>query len=211
MAAYGTVEGPWWSDAPVAIVNDGPSVLDLDLQKLRGAHVLAVKGAIFDMPWADAGFGLDWSRFETWQNRLCEVSSRVYWAVDRNKIAQCPKAANITYLERQPGVAISNDPGVICNGGTSGFGALQLALHKRARKIALFGFDYSADWRLSAISPETKRRKETEHWHEWAQHFQTVEWVLRTREVEVVNACFMSQITAFPKVSVDDAVRYLHR
>ena len=40
----------------------GPSLIDFDFEQLRGATILAVKGSIFNIPWADAGFGMDMVR-----------------------------------------------------------------------------------------------------------------------------------------------------
>ena len=54
---YGKIGKPFWDDKPVAVVAGGPSLVDFDFEQLRGAHVLAVKGSMFDIPWADAGFG----------------------------------------------------------------------------------------------------------------------------------------------------------
>ena len=55
---YGKINKPFWDDKPVAVIGGGPSLLDLNYEELRGAHVLAVRTSIFDIPWADAAFGV---------------------------------------------------------------------------------------------------------------------------------------------------------
>lgn len=219
MAEYGTVAEPWWSHKGVAIVAGGPSLKDFDFERLRGLHVLAVKGSIFDIPWADAGFGADVQRFQEWQDKLAGLPTRVYWSVWPDKVKAMPAADNITYLERVEGAEISTDPGKIFDGGTSGFGALQIAALKKATRIGLFGFDYNApafgadpkDFRHNDKHYTKKRQQEAASWAMWAGYFDKVEWVFRQRNINVVNACPMSSVNAFQKVTIDDAVEYLHR
>jgi len=216
MAEFGEVVGPWWNDKPVIIVAGGPSLINFDFQRLRGAHVLAVKGSIFDIPWADAGFGLDWPRFEEWKDKLAGLSMRIYWGIEESRLPQCPVADNLTYLLRK--VADDNDelssnPGEIYVGGTSGFGALQIALMKRATKIILLGYDYNGDYRPGGqfrhnqAHYERKRRQDKATWQVWASYFNNVEWKIRTRGVELINACPSSAITAFRKVTIQDGLR----
>lgn len=216
-ATIGAVDQPWWNNGTVAIVGGGPSLVDFDFQRLRGATVLAVKGAIFDIPWADAGYGVDWPRFLEWKDRLAGLPMRIYWGVDRERLAECPAAENITYLERTEGEQISDDPSTVFCGGTSGFGALQVALLKKARRIILFGFDYQGDWRVAENfhhNPkhyDKRRRQAVENWRMWASYFDNVAWVARSRDVEIINASTMSQISAYPKVTPDEGVALLHR
>jgi len=40
---------------------------------------------------------------------------------------------------------LSDDPGAICSGGSSGFGAVNLAWLKRSRRMILLGFDYDTE------------------------------------------------------------------
>jgi hypothetical protein len=215
---FGVVEGPLWHDRPVAIIGGGPSLNNFDFNRLRGAHVLAVKGSIFTVPWADAGYGMDFPRYREWKTKLAQLPMRVYWAVPDDKLPECIDAPNITYLKRKEGQGISDDPDAIFNGGTSGFGALQIALLKKARKIVLLGFDYNGDYRFGGKgfhhNPEVyehKRRQEASNWSMWASYFSAIEWIPRSRGVEVLNACHSSSITAFPKIDLDEAVRYLQK
>src|SRR4051794_21127522 len=115
MEGYGRVNKPFWDDKPVAVIGGGLSMQDLNFEALRGAHVLAVKGSIFDIPWADAGFGLNYCR-----DRLATVQSRIYWAVHDDQLEK-PPPKNVTLLRRMDGQGLSDDPGVIYGGSTSGF------------------------------------------------------------------------------------------
>jgi hypothetical protein len=187
---YGKINKPFWDDKPVAVIGGGSSLIDFDFEKLRGAHVLAVKGTIFDIPWADAVFGLD---FNGCRDKLAAVQSRIYWAV-REDQPDPPPAKNITFLKRIDGQDLSDDPGVIYSGGTSGFGALQVCIHKRAKQIVLFGFDYDGN---SSVDKK---------WEHWAAHFSIYVPYLNQHGIQVVNACPASAIRCFQKVALRDGV-----
>jgi hypothetical protein len=195
---YGKIIKPFWDDKPVAVIGGGPSLIDFDFEKLRGAHVLAVKGSIFSIPWADAGFGLDYCR-----DKIANVQSRIYWAV-RDDQSDPPPAKNITFLKRIDGHDLSDDPGVIYSGGTSGFGAMQVCIHKRAKQIVLFGFDYDG----SSNAPTDKKRARTAaNWESWAEHFAVYVPYLTQHGIHVVNACPTSAIRCFQKVALVDGIR----
>lgn len=214
---YGTISKPWWNDRPVAVVGGGPSLTGFDFERLRGAHVLAVKGSIFDIPWADAGFGLDMPRYAEWRDKLARVQSRVYWAVPEDQLERTgpPPAKNITFLKRLVGQGLSQDPSEIYGGGTSGFGAMQICIHKRAKSIVLFGFDYdgaydaSVGFRHNDQHYEKRRAQTAQNWIEWAEHFREYVPYLSEHNIQVVNACPESAIDCFLKVSLEDGVAML--
>src|SRR5262245_47125888 len=92
-----------WSDKPCAIVAGGPSLIGFDFAKLQPFHVLAVKASIFDLKFADAGFGLDMPRYMEWvdNNKFAGTTMPIYWAVERNygPIDQRPQPDNVTFLD----------------------------------------------------------------------------------------------------------------
>jgi hypothetical protein len=205
MEIYGTINKPFWDDKPVAVIGGGLSLQDFNYEALRGAHVLAVKHSIFDIPWADAGFGLDMPKYKDWRDKLAHVQSRVYWAVPEDQLQRTgpPPSRNVTFLKRMDGQQLSDDPGVIYGGGTSGFGAMQICIHKRAKQIVLFGFDYDG----SSHAPSEKRRaQDAANWAAWAEHFRVFVPYLTKHGISVVNASPMSAITCFQKVALQDAV-----
>ena len=223
MDFYGKIKEPFWDDKPVAIVGGGTSLIGFDFERLRGAHVLAVKGSIFDIPWADAGFGLDMPRYMDWRDKLANVQARVYWAVPVDQIDKTgpPPSDNVTFLRRLNGEGVSDDPGEIYGGGTSGFGALQIALHKRAKEIVLFGFDYDPGTAVTHTVDGTPFRHNDQHyirkmhqsaanWLEWSKHFEIYLPYMMERNVRVQNACPTSYITAFPKILLEDGAAYVN-
>jgi hypothetical protein len=203
MEIYGKINKPFWDDRPVAVIGGGASLMDFNFEALRGAHVLAVKGSIFDIPWADAGFGLDMPKYKCWRDKLVNVQSRVYWAVPEDQLEKTgpPPSKNITFLKRMDGQQVSDDPGVIYGGGTSGFGALQICIHKRAKQIVLFGFDYDG---VSRAPQEKRRVQSATNWATWAEHFRVYVPYFNRHQIQIVNASPLSAITCFQKVAVQD-------
>lgn len=217
MDVYGRITRPYWDDKPVAVVGGGPSLVDFDFEKLRGAHVLAVKGSIFDIPWADAGFGLDMPRYNEWRERLANLPARVYWAVPEEQLARVgpPPSKNVTFLRRLDGQDVSKEPNAIYGGGTSGFGALQICMHKRAKKIVLFGFDYDGNYdahlgfRHNDVHYVRKREQNAYNWQLWATHFEVYVPHFQELGISVVNACPQSAIRCFQKVTLGDGIEML--
>jgi hypothetical protein len=221
---YGKVGRPYWDDKPVAIVGGGTSLKGFDFEQLRGAHVLAIKGSMFDMPWADAGFGLDMPRYREWKDKLAALEGmRVYWAVPEDQLdaAGPPPAKNVTFLRRLVGENISLDPSEIYGGGTSGYGGMQIAFLKRSKEIVLFGFDYESptygtaeqigEVRHNDQHYEKKRAQNAENWEMWANNFAMFVPYLAERGIKVWNACPASRINSLPKCTLEDGVAILHR
>lgn len=183
---FGKVSKPYWDDRPVAVIGGGPSFRDFDPEMLRGAHVLAVKSAIQTVPWADACFGV--GDFSGWRDKLEGAQARVYW------VAETPEqpTKNVTFLKRLDGAGLSNDPSEVYSGGSSGFGAMQICIHKRAKEIVLFGFDY-------------------DQWPKWAEQFEVFSRYFTDHGVSVLNASPTSAIRCFQKVTVGDGAARLRQ
>ena len=111
------------------------------------------------------------------------------------------------FVRRLAGAGFNgSDPSRIFCGGSSGYGALQLAVLRGARQITLFGFDYrgghhnEAHYRCFNAAPESR-------WLEFASAFDLAAPVLKRMGVDVVNASPGSAITVFPKCSVEEALK----
>jgi hypothetical protein len=207
----GTVGPPYWDDRPVALVGGGPSLVGFDLERLRPLHVVGVKASMFDIPWADAGFGLDTLTFKEWRERFAALSFPVFWAIpEHDLIGKQPQAPNVVLLKRTGRFELSRDPAVINGGGTSGYGALELALHKRANKIVLLGYDYSipasGDFHHNERHYVEKRAQSPSAWKMWTKNFDKAARELPSG-VEVINASPHSQIAGFPRTAIEDGLQ----
>lgn len=194
---FGNIGKPYWDDRPVAVIGSGPSIIGFDLEQLRGAHVLAVKHAIFSAPWADAGFGMDLPRLEEWHSKLSNVQNHVYWGLPEDQLVPLPPSRKVIFLRRRFGLGVPDSTDVVYGGRTSDFAAFQVCLHKRAKEIVLFGFDYVG-----------------EPFQRWAEHFRIFVPYLNGKGISVINACPNSSLSCFQRATLQDgvaALRIKHR
>lgn len=212
---FGEVGAPFFDDAPVAIIAGGRSLDHFNFLNLRGlCHVIAVKGSIFDLPWADCGVGSDFPRLEEWCSKLESVSMPVYWPIiERLWVnSKLKKPDCLTFLHKLDGFKISENPAEAYAGGTSGFVALNIAVLKRATKIFLFGFDY--------LTPDTrqhwnedhykeKRHQASSNWNHWAHSYRMIAPTLKEMGIDVINASPDSAINCFEKVTINAAMERL--
>jgi hypothetical protein len=212
---FGEVQPPFWNERPVIIVGTGPSLKSLNLHRLRGlGWIMACKESMYDLPFADAIFGLDipWMRTRHDYLRERAKTCEVYLSAPDQRLHLFQNIPGAIYLKRlRSSNTFTLDPGAIECGGNSGFGAVNLALIKRAKHIVLFGFDYSAG------HYNQERYDEREAWGaasmnyfpRWAKNFDETEAQLRRLKVTVWNASPNSNITVYEKIDHDTAIRRL--
>lgn len=214
---WGEVGPPYWSDKPVLVVGCGVSLKGFDFNQLKGlGYILAVKQAWVDLPFADACFGLDQGWTKRCQAELIELARKmpVYISLPKqidDKLHGLIPAA--TYLERlRTCEKFTTSPRTIESGGNSGFGAVNLAWLKKARRIYLFGFDYQP--KGGHYCPDRYDQPvghNARYWLNWGGNFDHVKDQIARAGVTVINASINSTLTAFPKVSIEQALLDLHR
>lgn len=207
--SHSTLADPWWDDRPVAIIGGGASLKGIDLEPLKHCHTVAVKGTLFDHRWAEMGFGVDSLDLRRWWRKLGSAAMPVWWAVadrwtDPDKLYFPPPLRLIQRTRYE--AKLSEEMGRISSGGSSGFGALNVAYLKRAKLVVLFGFDYKplgGEWHANGSHYNPRHYYNPQDWKEWAFNFSLIGGQLKQRGVEVVNASPDSSIEAFPKVTVE--------
>jgi hypothetical protein len=209
------------SARPTVVVGGGPALVGFDFNRLRPFNVVAVKGCIFDIPWARCGYGLDMPRFFEWKERLCtEVTMPVFWSVPVEGDPRLwPKPPHIHYVHRLSGVGFSRDWRENYGGGSSGFGALGLSVALRAgmagKPVCLLGFEYRGDGRggvpihHNPAHYKKRRYQNDNNWLKWAEHFSVLAPRFTGLGVDVINASATSAITAFPRMPLEDALAYM--
>jgi hypothetical protein len=187
-SGYGAVSPPWWNEA--WIVACGPSARSFDFDRLRGKTVLAVNEAAlfltsFSSRLATAVFSID----HRWIGRrrlfLEEFAGEKYLAVPLETWPECAGITGAMYLRRLHERGLSEDPGIVCTGGNSGYAAVNLCVLKRARVIHLVGYD---------MDPV-----DSEKYGQWASRFHSMLPQLQVRGVRVINHNPRSHIDAFKK------------
>lgn len=207
----GSVGCPWWDDNPLAIVGTGPSLKGFDLGRfdIAGVRVLAVKEAIWDLPFAECVFSLDRPWINRQADKLRAIATPKVFAVEPEH-GPCAEIEGALYILRSRFAGLSDDLAVIQSGGNSGFGAFNYAYLKRAKRIALFGFDYLAGGhycqeRYHWQTPDHNER----YWRNWGDNFNDCKTQLKRAGVAVMNASPSSTVSAFQKCSIEDGLAWL--
>ncbi len=210
---YGVVGPKDWGEGITVIVATGPSLGNRDLDALKAdtrlSHFVAVKEAAWAMPWADAAVCLD----HKWPARrdLTLLRCPLFLCPGEGYAGPIPQGA--TFLRRATSGWLSEHPGSLVMGATSGYGALGYAYLRGARRIILLGYDYRhgrdgqhharAEWN-SWYPPANERL-----WSYWRDPFREAAAILRAKGVAVINASPGTALDAFPVHPFECAVAYL--
>lgn len=209
---WGEVGPPYWDDRPLAVIGAGPSLTGFDFSKFKidGVRVLAVKEPVWDMPFSDALFALDRPWINRRADKMRELTCEIFLAPTGSR-RECQQIENATYLVLDRFEGFSDDPRIVQSGGNSGFGAVNVAYLKRAKRIVLFGFDYTStgghytDRYLDWQPPGHNAR----YFPNWGSNFTACLPQIRAAGVEIINASPKSTVTAFPKVTIVQGLEYL--
>lgn len=213
----GRVEGDW-SDKPLAIVGTGPSLQGFEFNRfdIAGVRVLAVKEAIWDLPFADCVFGLDRPWINRQADKLRTIATPKVFAVEP-ECGPCAEIEGALYILRSRFPGLSDDPAVIQSGGNSGFGAFNYAYLKRAKRVALFGFDYVdghyCPERYHWYAPGQNAR----YWRNWGDNFIDCKAPTKTHPrgqiaeagMQIMNASPITTVVAFDKCSIEEGLAWL--
>jgi hypothetical protein len=200
---------PWqiplgeWAGEAAFILGGGPSLAEVDVEKLRGrGRVIAVNNAGFDVaPWADVLYFADgWHRWLGWNvDRLPEFKGERI--VTRARLSPMPddprlRRVNWTYPECAHAVDGRGVSG-FCGGGN----AISLAWQLGASPIVLLGFDMRPGNYHSAhkLPP-----KPGQHAASFIPAIERMAKAMRGDRRLVVNATPRSALRAFPHVDLEE-------
>lgn len=181
----------------------GPSLTADDVQACRDrARVIAVNDAYRLAPWADVLYACD-AKWWAWHQGAPDFAGRRY--------ALEPRAADWpgVQLVRNTGRhGLELDPSGVRTGGNSGYQAINLAVHLGARQIVLLGYDmqHAADGRSHWFGEHPRAIAASSPYHAFRSAFDTLVEPLRALGIRVVNATRRTALTAFPCVSLEEAL-----
>jgi len=202
---FETIGQPWWDDRPVWIVGGGPSLSGYDLSGLRSSgRVLGVNRAADLVP-CTATFTLDHNFLKKRTTDLTEWAQdgqEVFAAVADGWFDARDPIPGVTYLRRIEGKGVGRDLTTIINGKNSGYGALCLAILKRAREIYLLGYDFRHNAHWHGGYPWGSGRCQI-YFERWAKRFDEIAEDL-PNGVVVWNGNVDSVVQAFPFKSYED-------
>lgn len=201
---------PDWSDKPIIILASGPSAKDAPFDIIEDrARVIAVNNSWTLYPRSDALFACDYEWYKA--NRGAPDFAGLKITSDNRTLHRWPE---VKYAKRIRGydTILVSQKGVIGWGGNSGFQAINLAVHMGAKKIILIGFDMRIDKGL--------------HWHgrhegrlsnpttgavdRWRRVTDAAYAQLSSLGISAYNCSPVSELAAYPKVSLEEALDVPH-
>lgn len=205
--SFGVIAEPWWDDRDVFIIGGGASLKGRKIDILHEKGLVLGTNRAAEFATCHATLTLDHSFIRNRANLLKQWANgdgqEVYAVVGSTWLDTVPAIPGVTYLQRVQGFGVGDNLGQIVNGCNSGYGALCLAVLKRARRIWMLGFDLNAG---------------NDHWHDgytwgsdrskiyfsrWAERFDEIRQDLPAG-VEVFNCNPKSAIVAFPFSTYDE-------
>jgi len=196
---------PDWTGKPVAIIASGPSVKPADVALLKGRiTTFAIKKNIELAPWAEAVYGCD---FPWWRSVQGLPNYRGLKLCYDGKAAQygCRKVD----IEVKEDRMLFDRVGLIGCGGNSGFQAMNLAAQFGADRILLLGFDCQDRSGVHWYGRNTAQgmgNPTGSNFRRWIPAFAIAAKILAERGIEVINASPISDVKAFPKISVAETL-----
>jgi hypothetical protein len=194
-----------WPGETVIIIGGGSSLTPDDVMYVQGkGRVIAVKEAYLLAPWADVLYAAD-SKWWTYYKGAPEFTGLKFGiAQTETPPIEWP---DVQVLQQTGVHGVERDPAGLRTGYNSGYQAINLAVHLGAAKIVLLGFDC---WR----GPTGEQNWFGSHPNHvespyplFLQAFATMADPLKSAGVEVLNASRFTVLTAFPRVSLDEALR----
>jgi hypothetical protein len=211
-----------WEGETVVCIGSGPSLTAHALETIKGrAKVIAVNDNYLVAPWADCLYFAD-SRWHLWQ--LQGASKSWPWAsfsAEQVKEAFKNFAGQKITIEhggaeaKEPDVfvlrnygheGLSEKPDGIHTGQNSGYQAINIAVLAGAKKIILLGYDMKYTGGKSHSHSGHPVKMPEDCYKRYAKNFTSLENPLEKLGVKVLNCCHDSLITAFPKVSLEQAL-----
>lgn len=157
------------------------------------------------VPWADILYACDARWWKARDGVPGFGGTKVSPAIEALRIYQ---DINVVRIDKGRDKMLVDDPGLLGDGGNSGFQAINLVAQAGARRIVLIGFDFRID--------------HGSHWHglhgrgldnpvatnliRWRGVLDDAAPTFAALGIEVINASPVSLLSAYPRMSVDEAL-----
>ncbi len=203
-------EGFWrapkiWDRATCYILGGGPGLNNVDIERLRGQHVIAVNHAFQLAPFADAMFFNDKAFYMNHSTQLLDFAGMKVTTCKAEPVFSAP-GIRVLHRENSPH-GISRDPGFLTWNTSSGACAIGLAVHFGARKIILMGYDMRrigsfCNWHEEQAGVPAPKAKDP--YKRFLVPFPHIARDLKGLNIVCVNATPDSALTEFPIVTPDE-------
>lgn len=197
---------PDWSGSVCALIASGPSVNQDDVNLLKGlCRVGCVNNNYQLAPWADVLYAADGKWWDAYPE------ARKFSGLKVTPDAAAAKRYGLNVIELLGEIDTDKDriivdrPSVIARGGNSAFQLVNLAALFGSKRQIWIGFDFQgAHWHDDHPSPLRNPRQQT--LTKWRDRLDRQATVLHQLGIEVINASMVSELTAYPKMTVREAL-----
>lgn len=185
-----------WPGKTVYVLGGGPSLKDVDLERIKGERVIATNNAYRIAPWADFLYFMDCRWWEQHKSEIRYFSGMIVTTCQR-----CQDIPGIKYLKRGHRKRHDERPDHLFRGNNSGVGACSLAIKLGAKKIILLGFDMKMvggqhNWH----NDHNKSTPNKIYQEQFMKMFEYLSMCAPEYGVEIVNATPGSALPFFPIV-----------
>ncbi len=189
-----------WPNSTVYILGGGPSLADVDVERLRGQNVIATNDAFLLGRWIPVMYFMDCKWFKWHDTELAD------WPGIRvTSCRECKDISWIKYLDTGHRTDLDERPTRLSRGTNAGFGAMALAIKLGAVRPVLLAFDMrvvngKANWH------DNHQREVSDNIYEsqFFKSFAAAKGILKARGIEVINATPGSALPMFPIVSPEE-------
>lgn len=198
---------PDWSGQTCVIVASGPSAKQANLEAARDkVRVIVINTSWRLAPWADVLYACDgrwWMQnpdaAKNFRGLLISQDAVARRHHPNVRLIVCTRKCNHLLMEQ---------PGVIGWGGNGGFHALNLAAQFHVKRIVLVGFDMRLDRGLHwhGKHPPGMNNPAQKQIDNWRKAVDGIAPEFTTLGIDVINASPVSALTAYPKMSLEDAL-----
>lgn len=191
-----------WPGSTIVILGSGPSLTPDDVASCQGrARVIAIKETIRLAPWADVLYAAGGDRTDFWRTHTAD-----YAGFEGLRYALHEKSAPWATVLRNTGyLGIETDPSGLRTGKNSGFSCINLAVHLGAAKIVLLGYDLAIAGQKYHWFGNRSWEQEN-HFPHFRELYASMVEPLEALGVQVINASRETELLAFPRCSLAEAL-----
>jgi hypothetical protein len=186
-----------WPESTVVCIGTGASLTREDVERCHrpDVHVIAVNDAYKMAPWADVLYACD-CKWWLWHKGAPTFAGLKY-SLEKNAAR-----FGVTVL-RQAGLnGLEPKPDGLRTGKSSGYQAVNLAVHLGARKIVLLGYDYRGLTHYFGSHPDGSHPPHMV----CLKHFATLVEPLAQLGIVVINATRHTDLKVFPCQPIEEAL-----
>ena len=201
---YSTIDKGFGGET-IYIIGGGPSLKNFDFRQLRGARTIAINKAILFHPGADVLYWTD-IRFYTWYKNEIDNYKGLKFTIN----AGSQYTNDIKVLKKGKAYGLETDNQTLAHGNNSGYAAINLAYHLGAKRIILLGFDMASDGKDGHFHDgyPTRAAGDKMYQDKFLPGFKQLHSELKDSEVTVLNASPYSNLTVFPKITIEQALSF---